>query len=152
MTVFDIKCEQLDTIARVAEKIEQKLEPEIVVGDYYSWEMKQVGKQKTFNRIVTFAGSTMSVELPFSGPINLKKIEMWYDSSNAKTHNVRMHSNINPDAYAELDTVSATTAVSHIIDMGEGYLYLTANKLVFNFSSYTAADKVNIQVQLEDLI
>ena len=145
-----ISCD--DKLDRIVDALERMSPvPVLIDKEYYGWQLKQINGKKTFNRVVTFAGSTMSIELPISGSISLKRIEAWYNSANVKTHNVRMHSHINPDAYAELDAVSATTAVSHIIDMGEGYVYLAPTKLVFNFSAFTVGDKVNIQVQMESL-
>jgi len=145
-----ISCDdKLDRIVDALDRLSPV--PVLIDKEYYGWQLKQINGKKTFNQVVTFAGSTMSIELPISGSISLKRIEQWYSSSDVKTFNVRMHSQINPDAYAELDSVSANADISHIIDMGEGYVYLTPTKLVFNFSSYTIGDKVNLQVQLEEL-
>lgn len=125
--------------------------PILIDMEYYGWQLKQINGKKTFSRIVTLVGSTMSIELPISRPISLERTELWFNSGNARTHNIRMHSQINPSAYTELDAGSATTASSRFVDFGEGYVYLTPTKLVFNFSSYTADDKVNLQVQLTEL-
>ena len=145
-----ISCD--DKLDRIVDALERMSPVPILIDkEYYGWQLKQINGKKTFNQVVTFAGSTMSIELPISGSISLKRIEMWYSSSDVKTHNIRMHSMIYPDAYIELDSVSANADIPHIIDMGEGYVYLTPTKLVFNFSSYTIGDNVNLQVQLEEL-
>jgi hypothetical protein len=151
---FELNCPEIfDPLARIDEAM-QRLSPVPVVSDheYYEWQVRKVGREVNYLREVTFSDSSISVEIPFSKPIRLKRIEQWFNSTNSRTSNIRMHSHSNPDGYNELDNKTNVTDTTNFVDLGVGFVYLTATKIVFNFSDFTSDDKVNIEVQLEELV
>ena len=159
MGEFELQCPQIfDPLTRIdaaVQAISEKMQviPDIDIGEFEGWKYKRIGKTVVYNRDVTLTGSAQAIELPFSKGIQLNRIEQYAyrpgGSISARTYNTRMHSHINPDAYADLDTQPAVTHTARSVYFCEKYP--TASKLVINFSSTTADDKVSIQVQVDEL-
>ena len=160
MNEFKLNCPEIfDPLARIdaaLQIIKDQLagSPDIDIGEFEGWEYKRIGKTVVYNRDVTLTGSAQTIELPFSKGIQLNRIEQFAyrpgGSISARTYNTRMHSHINPDAYADLDTQSAVTNTARVVYFCDKYP--TASKLVISFSSTTADDKVSIQVQVDEMV
>jgi hypothetical protein len=152
MPEFELDCPEIfNPLARIDTAVQTILEKiqavkNIEQTEYYEWEKYKAGKDENYTRIITLTGSTLSIELPFSNPVNLKQILMWFDSTNARTYNIRLYGFPNPTAYFELKNESGSIATTAFVDLGDGYKLLTPQKLEFNFSDYTADDKLNVLV------
>lgn len=124
--------------------------PAPVIGEYAGWKFEKRGKSVFYNKEITLAGATMNAELPFSGAIQLNRVEQYFNSANARTFNVRVYSKVNPAAYATLDSQSAHTTDSRILQLGSEYKY-RPHRLAIEYSSYTVGDKISIEVQVDEL-
>ena len=150
--VIQISCDsKFDQIVDSLKRLAAHFSPNKEIGEYNGWTYEKHGKSIVYNRVVTLAGSTIEVELPFSNAIKLNRVEQYFNTTNARTFNVRMYSNIDPSAYADLDTQSGNIGTSRVVQFGAEYKYPSATKLVIDYSSYTADDKAIIQLQVDEL-
>ena len=150
--VIQISCDRkFDQIVDSLKRLAAHFSPIKEIGEFSGWTYEKNGKTAVYNRVLTLTGSTIEVELPFSEAVQLNRVEQYFNTSNARTFNVRMYSNLDPSAYADLDTQSGNTGTSRVVQFGAEYKYPSATKLVIDYSSYTADDKAIIQIQVDEL-
>lgn len=120
-------------------------------GTINGWDYARKEKSYFFTRELTLAGATISAELPLGKkPMQLNRASMFFNSTNARTFTIRVHSKNNPASYDTLDAAVAHTTDSRILQLGAEYKY-RAHKIAFNFSAFTAADIVSLEVQADEL-
>lgn len=115
------------------------------------WTKVKKGKAVFYSKDVTLTGSTQT-EVVFleRKPIRFNRVGLFFNSANARTFNIRAYNVATATYYNTLDTQTANTATSRILEFGAEYKY-HPHKIEFNFSSYTASDIVSIEVQVDEL-
>lgn len=129
-----------------------KPEEEAETGTYYGWAYTKYKNFIEYTQRATFAGSTITVTLPIlmNMKINLQMIAQYFSAANARTFNIYIYpSQLYPDAYAILRSVSASVARSDVDNDVRNLIFLQASKLTFVYSSFTATDTVDIVVTMK---
>ncbi len=120
-------------------------------GTFNNWTFHRIGNVVTYVRRLTLLTTPNAFELPFLRGVQLNKIEQYFNSANARTFNVRMFGGNTQDAYSELDSQTANTGRSRVLQLGQEYKYPNANKVQFNYSAFTDSDQVEVMVTVEEL-
>lgn len=114
-----------------------------------NWTWYQDKIYAVAQQLVTLAGTTQTVSLNIPIGFRLHRISQFFSAANARTFNIRVFSapTVNKSAYEEIESVTASTALSDIAltDPSE-FEYITPVTIQFNYSSYTATDTIAITV------
>ncbi len=122
---------------------------EIHKGVRDGWNYEYKGKSWMYNRTVTYEGTTQTINLDFLKTLQLNRIEQIWNDATAKDFSVRISPVIT--YFTELDTQTANTGTSRIVQLGNEYKYPGGSRLQFYYSTYTVGKIVTLRVQVDEL-
>ncbi len=115
------------------------------------WTFEKAGKSHFFERVVTFAGTTMSIDLDFPKSVQLNRVEQVFNDATARDFSIRVFTDPSLSYYIELDTQAASTALNRVVQAGLEYKYPSGSRLRLYYSSFTVGKTVTIRVQVDEL-
>ena len=115
-----------------------------------NWTRKHNNTAWFFEQTVTFAGSTMNVNLDFPQALKLGWITLVFNDATVRTFSINHYMNPNDTYYSQIRQESADTSLNYrISDINE--IYPINARLQFAFSVYTVGKTCKISVQASDI-
>lgn len=120
-------------------------------GQVGSWTWVRKGKAHFFYQLVTFAGSTMNIDLTLPFVFQLNRITQVFNDATAKDFDIRVYEDPAIDAYASLLNATGNTSTSVVTQRGEEYRFETNARIRLYYSNFTADKTVRIRIQVNEL-
>lgn len=117
---------------------------------YQNWDRKRVNQSWWYEQTITFAGSTLNVNLDFPQASLLNYVVMIFNDGTSKDFSIRVLTTPSDGYYAEVRTETSNTGTDYRTCKLEEK-YPTAARLQINFSNYTVGKIVKITVQADDV-
>jgi hypothetical protein len=119
---------------------------------YGSWtEKRSINFQVLYEQIVTYAGSTMTLNLDFPVNAMLNRIEMISSDNTAKTYEIREYTDYNRDSYYNLLKSSTANQDTRWFRDYQNHFMPAGSRIQFYFSSFTAAKTIKLIVATEEI-
>lgn len=115
------------------------------------WKRTKVNKTYFFEQTITFAGSTMTVDLNLPSSFQLNRIEQVFSDTTARDFDERVFTIPGSSAYIELKTVLADVSLNNYTQLGNEYKYPATSKLQIYYANFTVGKTVIIKIQLDEL-
>lgn len=117
---------------------------------YGQWtEKRSVNFQVLYEQIVTYAGSTMTLNLDFQANVMLNRIEMISSDNTAKTFEIREYTDYNADSYYNLLKSSTANQDTRWFRSYDNHFMPAGSRIQFYFSGFTAAKTIKLIVATE---
>ena len=154
-------CKIVDVLMSIRDKTTV---PESHKTVYDSWTVIGVGKSWFLERLVTFAGTTITVNLDLLLAIKalqkktvlpdafqLNRITQIFNDATSKSFSVRLYDNPACSDFVELDTQTGNTATSRLMQGGTEYKYPAEFRVQLYYSDFVIGKTVRIRVQVDEL-
>jgi hypothetical protein len=119
---------------------------------YGNWDEKRsVNFQVMYEQIVTYAGSTMTLNLDIPVNVMLHRIEMISSDNTAKSYEIREYTDWNNDSNYNLLKASTANQITRWFKPYSNHFIPAGSRIQFYFSSFTAAKTNKIIVAVEEI-
>lgn len=119
---------------------------------YGAWtEKRSINFQVLYEQIVTYAGSTMEINLDFQVNVMLNRIEMISSDNTAKGFEWRAYTDYNHDSYYNLIGKGIANQTTRILQMYEKEFMPAGSRIQFYFDNFTAGKTNKIIVGVEEV-
>ena len=143
--------QELSILQNINESLKKLVSSESYIGQSGSWKYLHVGKSWFFEQVVTYPGAAVSNDLILPMSIQLNRIEQIWNDATAKDFSIRVFTDPSLASYIELDTQTANTATSRLVQLGNEYKY-PAGSLIRIYSGANTINKTDtIRIQVDEL-
>jgi hypothetical protein len=120
-------------------------------GNDSGWKFYHIGKSWFYEQVVTYPGAAVSVDLNLPKACQLNRIEQIWNDATAKDFSIRVFTDPSSSSYIELDTQTANTATSRLLQAGIEYKYPAGSRIRIYSGSNTATKTDTIRIQVDEL-
>lgn len=115
------------------------------------WSFYRIGKSVFYERSITYDGNPASLDLQFPVATQINRIEQIWDDATAKDAEIMVLANPSSVYYIVLDSVTANTNTSRLLQLGLEYKYTAATMLRLYYGTNTNGKILTVRVQADDL-
>lgn len=113
------------------------------------WTVKQTGKSYFYERLVTFTGTAMDIDLNLPYPSQLNRIEQIFNDTTARDFEIRIYNSVDPAVYTTLVSDVTNTGLNRVSYIE--YKYETGTRIRIHYENITTGSTVRIKIQVDEL-
>jgi hypothetical protein len=119
---------------------------------YGGWtEKRSVNFQVLYEQIITYAGTTMTINLDFLVNVMLRRAEMIHSDNIAKTYEIRYYSDYNHDSNYNLLKASTANQDTRWFQGYENLFMPAGSRVQLYFSGFTAGKTNKVIIGVEEI-